>query len=71
MNARELVEKYGEDLIGREVITPAMCNYPGGRATVIGVHPDPEAPDIVFDVLHPSEGIMGILENENIRLIGE
>lgn len=74
MKAEELVAVIGHRLIGRTVLTPALGCYPGGHAQVVELHPDPGAPEIVFNVEHPSwkddEGnsIMGIFEYEDVEL---
>ncbi len=52
--AKELVRNMGKKLIGRKVITPPMGSYPGGLAQVIEIHPDPAAPEIVFNVENPA-----------------
>ena len=52
--AKDLVRKMGKKLIGRKVITPPMGSYPGGLAQVIEIHPDPAAPEIVFNVENPA-----------------
>ena len=73
--AKKLVKRLGKDLIGRTVFTPAMGEYPGGYAKVIEIHPDPGAPEIVFNVEHPTwkddedNNIMGVFENEDVSLL--
>lgn len=77
MNAKELVGEMGCRLIGRTVLTPAMGEYPGGLAKVVELHPDPGAPEIVFNVAHPTwkddedNNIMGVFEYEDVELIRE
>ncbi len=73
MRADEVVKLLGSDLIGRNVITPAMGEYPGGRAVVIELG-DPNC-DIVFYVTHPTwaddegDSKMGIFEYEEIIVL--
>ena len=76
MNAGELVNKMGADLVGRRVMTEECGQYPGGPATVIEIDHDPQSPEIVCLVRHDTwrdlrsdSGEMGILENENLDLI--
>ena len=53
MKASAMVRKYGKQLIGMKISTVAMGEYPGGVATVVGIKPDPGAPEIVMDVTNP------------------
>ena len=78
MLAKDLVRKMGSRLIGSMVVTPAVGDYPGGYAKVVEIHPDPAAPEIVFNVEHPEWkdeddecSIMGIFENEEVSLVEE
>ena len=71
MTAGDYVELMGGDLVGWTVETEAMGEYPGGPAEVRGVRPDPEATEIVLEVKHPTEGIMGIFESETLALLGK
>lgn len=77
MRADQLVKKYGKKLVGREVDTPAMGEYPGGIATVSQVKHDKSAPEISFLVIHPTwtneegNGEMGIFEYEECTLINQ
>lgn len=74
-SAGALADAFGVELVGSEVITPAMGAYPGGLAKVIKVHHDPNAPEIVFMVRHPTwkdevfGPDMGIFEYEEVELI--
>ena len=54
MNAKQLVEKMGNELIGRYIETEAIGEWPGGKARVIEIQPDPEAPEIVMQVTQDS-----------------
>lgn len=76
MKAIQLRAVYGEWLIGRQVNTEAIGDYPGGIATVTGLRPDPGCPDIVFTVKHPTwrtedhlEGEIGICAQEYCSLV--
>lgn len=70
MNAKLFVEMHGELLIGRQVRTQAIGDYPGGAATVIEIAPDPSAPEIVCQVKNPDykddDGEIGIFEHEDL-----
>lgn len=76
MRARALFLAYLEDLAGRTVQTPRAGDYPGGAAIVIEVAPDPAAPEIVFNVFHPTwrdesgrSGVIGVLAHEEVSLL--
>ena len=66
MTAQELVNQLGADLIGREVLTVAIGEWPGGFATVTEIEPDPAAPEIVFQVRSEEHGEMGVFGHEPI-----
>ena len=54
-NAKLLVDYMGESIIGRNVNTHPMGEWPGGRAKVLSIYPDKNAPQIVMMV----EGLDG------------
>ena len=68
VSAKSLVKAHGQSLVGKKIRTPAMGEYPGGIATVIEIAPDFTAPEIVFDVEHPTFGKIGVFEYERVRL---
>lgn len=68
MKAKQLVKKLGKKLLGKEVNTPAVGEYPGGVATVIEIRPDRNAPEIVFQVNLPGWGEIGVFEHEEVSL---
>lgn len=68
MTAQALVDAWGKKLIGRRVVTIAIGEYPGGVATVTEILPDPGAPEIVFQVKHPTYGPMGVFNFEPCEL---
>ena len=72
-NAKFLVGKMGQALVGRLVVTPAVGDYPGGIRRVVEIAPDPEAPEIVFNVEYDGSefGVMGIFEHESVLLVGQ
>lgn len=70
MTAETLVTTLGSALIGRIVFTQPMGDYPGGAATIIGLRPDPEAPEIVMQVSHETFGEIGVFECEQVTLLG-
>ena len=65
-DADALVVKHGDKLIGELVFTSAMGEYPGGWATVTEILPDRAAPEIAFQVEHPSFGSIGVFGNESV-----
>ena len=77
--AKDAVEQFGDQLIGRTIITARFGDWPGGAARVIALNPDPEsAPDIVMTVVaarrirfdsrtNIGEEI-GVFENEEIGI---
>ncbi len=69
MTAGGYVALMGEDLVGWTVLTAPMGDYSGGEAVVCGVNPDPAAPEIVIEVKHPIEGVMGVFEHELLVLV--
>ena len=68
MNAKQLIQKFGNKLLGQKVNTPALGEYPGGIATVIEIAPDENAPEIVFQVSLPGWGEIGVFEHEEISV---
>ena len=77
MNAFQLMEWKEKDLIGMKVKTDPMGTYPGGVAMVTELRPDPEAPDIAFNVYNEAwtddEGghEIGIFIYEEVDLVQE
>lgn len=69
MKASKLVQSMGASLVGREVLTAGVGEYPGGEAVVTELHPDPGAPEIVFNVRHPSVGVIGVFDHEPVELL--
>ena len=69
MTAKQLIEIHGTSLIGQRVDTEAIGEYPGGIATVTELAPDPQAPEIVFTVQHPSYGDIGVFDWELVTLV--
>jgi hypothetical protein len=74
MLAKELVNRLGSALIGRTVITRTYGIYSGGKARVVEIYPDPNAPEIVFNVQNDNwkdsngDSIIGVFENEQVDL---
>lgn len=69
--ADDAAEIYGDLLVGVRVDTEAQGEYPGGPAVVTEVSPDPEAPEIVFQVSNPDfeDGEIGVFSHENIEFL--
>ena len=74
MKASAMVRKYGKKLIGKKISTLRMGDYPGGVATVMGIKPDPKAPEIVMDVSNPdyeNGDPIGIFAYEQVDFLEE
>lgn len=69
LQANRFVEIYGESAIGMIIGTQAIGEYPGGLAEVVGLESDPAAPEIVFDVRHPTFGEIGVFDYETVEVI--
>ncbi len=69
MTAEELLSRYGTELVGTTIMTEAFGDYPGGPAKVIELCPDPEAPEIVLQVKHPTFGEIGVFDFEEVALL--
>lgn len=70
MKAIQLRALLMDQLIRRKIITEQYGEWPGGIATVIKLYPDPEAPEIVFDVKHDETGEeIGVFDHENVQLV--
>lgn len=69
MKAIQLRAIHMINLIGKQVMTEPMGEYPGGVAKVTKLFPDPSAPEIVFQVKHPSFGRIGVFANEICDLV--
>lgn len=69
MTAEELVNLYGDDLIGEKIMTEAMGDYPGGIATIIEIHPDPAVAEIPIQVNNPGWGEIGVFHYETVELV--
>jgi hypothetical protein len=63
------VMMFGKDLVGLDVNTLPIGDWPGGRCTVVEINPDPGAPEISFTVSHPEHGEMGIFEGEPVTIL--
>lgn len=79
--AGDAVKKYGERLVGQEIVTAKVGYWPGGRARVLELYHDPAAPEIVLQVKATQNNTMvtraiyanrlggdeiGVFENEEI-----
>lgn len=69
MTAQEAVQQHGQKLIGMTLDTEAIGDYPGGPAVVTELLPDPAAPEIVFQVQHPTFGSIGVLDFEQVTIL--
>lgn len=72
MSAKFFVWKWGQQAIGKNILTQPYGAYPGGIAEVVNIHPDPEAPEIVMTVKHPTwtneegESEIGVFDHEEV-----
>ncbi len=70
--AKDAVKQFGDQLIGRSIMTARFGDWPGGRAVVTKLHPDPNAPEIVCQVSsenpHNKIQSIGVFENEEIGI---
>lgn len=63
--AKQMMAEFGKQLVGKTVITMPMGLWPGGAATVTELNPDPNAPEIVFNVKHATTGEeIGVFDDE-------
>lgn len=69
MNAASALIKYGKRLVGKNVMTEPYGKWKGGIATVTKLRPDRNAPEIVFEVRHPTQGSIGVFDHENIEVL--
>jgi hypothetical protein len=75
MKASELVAMYGKKLVGRNVVTQAIGEWPGGPAKVVRVGHDKNAPEIVFMVVSLNPAVrrkykeMGVFDYEECTLM--
>ncbi len=66
--AKELKERFGELLVGREVETERIGAWAGGLCRVTAVDPDPEAPDVALEVERLSDGAgMSVFADEVVK----
>lgn len=68
MNADSFVKTFAKKAIGMEIQTEAIGEYPGGKAIVTELYPDPECPKIVCNVKHPTFGEIGIFSDETVGI---
>lgn len=72
MTAAQAVADLGIGLIGRHVRTIRYGEWTGGTCEVIGLLPDPNAPEIVFEVRRISDGEeIGVFGHEPVTLLAE
>lgn len=56
MQAQTLIDTFGELLLGKQLITLPMGGWNGGMVEVTELKPDPNAPEIVFNIKHANTG---------------
>ena len=57
--------------IGQTLMTEPLGEYPGGPAQVVEILPDPNTPEIVFNVEHPTFGVIGVFDDEEVEILNE
>ena len=63
MSAEDMVTQFGEELIGKRVLTEEYGDWPGGIAVITEINPDPNAPEISFQV-KSKHGEIGVFWHE-------
>ena len=70
MNAKDAATRFKRNIIGCVINTQPFGYWPGGRAEVIDIFPDKNAPDIVMLIESlEGHGYIGILEDEEISIL--
>lgn len=65
MKARTLIDTFGQHLIGRQLVTGPMGGWASRMVEVTELNPDPNAPEIVFNVKHTGTGEeIGVFDDE-------
>lgn len=68
MVAGDAAKQFGEQLVGRVILTPTFGDWKQCRAVVTQMAPDPQSPEIVFTVYNERQGSIGVVETEEIGL---
>lgn len=69
MTAADLVSAHGPHLLGRRVTTQPMGAWEGGDCDVVQLEPDPNAPEIAFQVRRATDGAtIGVFAREPVVL---
>jgi hypothetical protein len=67
--AWELLNRHGSALVGVALDTLPMGEWTGGRARITEVRPDPNAPEIAFNVKRLSDGAeIGVFREELVTV---
>ncbi|MGI2098966.1 hypothetical protein [Shewanella glacialipiscicola] len=56
MQAQTLIDTFGQLLLGKQLITLPVGGWAGGLVEVTELKPDPNAPEIVFNIKHAGSG---------------
>ncbi len=67
MTAKYMLQEFGTNLIGREIVTEPFGDWPGGIAKVTELTPDPKAPEIVFQVYQCPGRSIGVFDFEEVE----
>lgn len=70
--AKQMLTEFGKQLVGKTIITMPVGLWPGGLAKVTELNPDPNAPEIVFNVRHAQTGEeIGVFDDEWVLIHDE
>ncbi|MGI2228141.1 hypothetical protein [Shewanella frigidimarina] len=70
MKARTLIDTFGQHLIGRQLVTGPMGGWASRMVEVTELNPDPNAPEIVFNVKHENTGEeIGVFDDEWVFMV--
>lgn len=61
--------KQGEKVIGWRILTCAIGKWPGGPAEIIDLGDDPNAPEIVMNVLNDKGKSIGVFDHEDVLVL--
>lgn len=70
MQAQTLIDTFGPLLLGKQLITLPGGGFAGGLVEVTELKPDPNAPEILFNIKHVSTGEeIGIFNDQWVFMV--
>jgi hypothetical protein len=70
MQAQALIDTFGPLLLGKQLITLPVGGWAGGLVEVTELKPDPNAPEIVFNIKHAGTGEeIGVFDDQWVFMI--